>query len=351
VRMQAIYLLLLLLPLIIQKITGRSVHRPKIPSLPHIETRWLGQSSPYYTLSDSHLEQYPLFGTFNKKYFYDHLLPNDTISYRYNPKKSVRGTEIKQLIETLIKEIKQKKKSFTHFDVIRRSNFNRKKCSGLLIAKCKHHPFVVKMFMETPESFIMYNAKGFEPTFLFYMAGGINRHLLGFTRIKNLENINKLVASSKEWAHRITFPRKWFVLPNQPQWLEIKGDNIGKKKKQYIAIPATYCVVSDWIDGEKTPSIFNKDDRKMCMKLCNFLELSIDPHIDNFIIERSTKKIAIIDTEHFYTVVGIKKKKKFRGYFSWLTYLAGQCTHAMYFRNKADRKQIQLVQSKTRLRY
>lgn len=330
---------------------GRSIHRPKSASLPRIETRWLGQSSPHYTLRNSHLEEYPLFGTFNKKFFYNHLLPNNAISYRYNPKKSVSGTKLKRIIAKLIKEIKQKKKNLTDFTMIKRSNFNVKKCSGLFIVKFKHYPFVVKVFMETPESFVMHNAKGFEPTFFFYMAGGINRHLLGFTRIKNLENIKKLIENSKKWANKITLPRKWFVLPHQSRWIKIKGENIGRKKKQSTTIPATYCVLSDWIDSERAPSIFNKDDRRTSMELCNFLELAIDPHIDNFIIERSTHKIAIVDTEHFNTVVGIKKKKKFRSYFSWFTYLAGKCLHSMYFRNKAVRKQDQLVQSETKLRY
>ena len=87
------------------------------------------------------------------------------------------------------------------------------------------------------------------------------------------------------------------------------------------------------------------------MKLCNHLGLAIDPHINNFMIEKNTGKIAIVDTEHFLTLVGIKKRVKFRGYFSWGIYLAGKCAKALFLRDKATRKQAQLVQSNFELTY
>ena len=87
------------------------------------------------------------------------------------------------------------------------------------------------------------------------------------------------------------------------------------------------------------------------MRLCNYLDLVIDPHIDNFLIERNTGKIAIVDTEHFLSVVGMKKKKKFTGYFSWGLHLAMKCAKEMFFKNKLERRLAQLQESETELRY
>ncbi len=330
---------------------GRSVHRPKDDSLARIDVRWRGQSKPVYTLRDSHLEKYPIFGTFNETFFNKHQLPDSFLAYRYAPTKKVRGKTLKNYINSLIKEISQKKKKFTDFTVLRSRDFNRRKCSGLIILKCKHHPFVVKIFMENPKTFIMHGSKGIIPAFFFYMSGGVNRHLLGFTRIKNLQLMQVKVQKNKKWKNQVVFPRKWFYLPEKSRWLEITGTNIGTKK-QKIAIPATYCLVSDWIDSERTATVFNRSDRKRCMSLCNCLELGIDPHIDNFLIERKTKKIAIVDTEHFPTVVGIKKKREFRGYFSWISRLGIDCAKSLFFRNKEKRKNVQKMElTETQLLY
>lgn len=343
----------LLASLIIKEapILGRSVHRPKEKNIPKIETHWLGQTSPSYVLHSSHLEEYPIFKTFNKVFFQENMLPNRNISYRYAPQKSVPGKKIKRLVESLINEIQKKKKRFSDFEVLCKKDFNHSKRSGLIILKCKHHPFVVKLSIENPKTFVQYRSKGFIPTFCFFMAGGVNRHLVGFTRIKNLHIMQKLIADSSEWANRITFPRKWFFLPKQARWIEIVGTNIGTKKTQKIAVPGTYCIISDWIDAQRKTSVFNRNDRKTCMKLCNHLGLAIDPHINNFMIESGTGKIAIVDTEHFLTLVGIKEKMKFRGYFSWGLYLAGKCAKAMFLRDKATRKRAQLAKSDFELVY
>lgn len=327
------------------------MHRPKNVSIPYIKTKWVGQKEPSYTLKNSHLEEYPVFKTFNEKFFNLHLLPSKKITYRYNSKKTVLGEELKKIVNKLIDEILDGKKKYADFIVLRERDFNQKKKSGLIILKCKHHPFVVKIFMENPRSFVQHKSKGFVPFFFFYMAGGINRHLLGFTRIKNLENMQKLLNQSQRWSKIVTMPRKWFFLPKKNRWIEISGKNIGKKKEQKIKVPGTYCVVSDWVDAERRSSVFKRDDRRTCMELCNYLELAIDPHIDNFLIERKTKKIAIVDTEHFLSVVGMKKKRKFTGYFSWGIYLAKSCAKAMFFRSKADRKFAQTSKSETELKY
>ena len=312
--------------------TPTSPHRTsKKSSLHTIETRWLGTSSPTFALRHSCLQEYPIFGTFNKKYFQNNIIPNRSISYRYTPENQVEGSELKNLIEGLIEEIRQKKKKFSEFKVLRESDFNRKNDSGLIILKCKKYPFVVKVFMETPCTFVRYKSKGIIPKLFFYMSGGVNRHLLGFTRIKNLENIRKKIAASSIWSNKVTFPRKWFYLPSKTKWIEITGYNIEKKNNQRIVIPGTYCIVADWIDATRITSVFSKKDRKQTIELCSYLDLAIDPHIDNFMIERSSGKFAIVDTEHFLTVAGMKKKKKFSSHFSWLADLAVSCIKAILF--------------------
>ena len=332
-------------------VRGRSVLRPKNKSIPTIKTRWFQTEDSPYILRNSHLEEYAIFRTFNEEYFFQNILPTENISYRYKPEKFVDGATLRKMVDDVLKEIELKKKEYRDFIVLRKLNFNRRKKSGLLILKCKHHPFVVKIFIETPKSFMMHNSKGFVPIFLFYMAGGINRHLLGFTRIKNLENLQKRLGESPRWSQLVTMPRKWFLLPQKNKWIEIEGTNIGGKKKQTTKIPGTYCVISDFVDAERRTSVFNSKDRKICMELCNYLELAIDPHIDNFMIERNTKKIAIVDTEHFLTVVGMKEKKQFTSYFLWGVDLAKSCGTAMFFRTKKARKLVQLKKSETELTY
>ena len=68
-------------------------------------------------------------------------------------------------------------------------------------------------------------------------------------------------------------------------------------------------------------------------------------------IEKGTGKIAIVDTEHFLSLVGIKEKMKFKWYFSWGLYLAGKCAKALFLRDKASRKRAQLMSSNTELTY
>ncbi|GAG91473.1 unnamed protein product, partial [marine sediment metagenome] len=235
-------------------------------------------------------------------------------------------------------EINQKKKVFRDFIVLRRRNFNKRKKWGLLILKFKDHPLVLKVFMENPKGFVSPYSKGFEPIFFFNMGGGANRHLLGFTRVKNLQYIESIIKKDAYWSEKITTPRKWFWLPKNPKYIELVGRNISGKKLIIKAIPGTYCIIADAITpAGKKFSIFNKAEREQCMTLCNFLDISIDPHIDNYMIEKGTDKIAIVDTEHFPTLVGFKKKYKFTGYWDWYWNLSKKCMGDLLLRSKRDR--------------
>ena len=316
-------------------IFARSIHRPQDLQMPSIMTRWKDDIAHSHYLQSPFLDGYPFFEIFDKKYFDNHLLPKGPISFRYDGTQSINSTDLSALIETLIKEVNEKKSSYTHFTILRDSNFNRRRQSGLLIVKCKEYPFVVKLFMETPDMFVKPYRKGFYPMFFYFMGGGVNRHLSGFTRIKNAEDFKDLINKNPYWQSRIDLPRKWFWLPNNTRWITIAGANIGKYKQISIDIPGTYCIVADAIDIERIMTLTNEDDRVESMALCNTVKFMIDPHIDNFIIERTTKKVVIIDTEHFPTIVGLKKDiGEYTSQAAWYIDLSCKAAHDIFFRDK-----------------
>lgn len=315
----------------------RSVHRPIDYSLPCIKVRWEGESE-YEQLRNAHLEYNAIFCTYDPIYFHTHLLPMGALSFREQPHKKIDTQTLSRLIEELVAEVKKHKRSYKHFTIIQNKNFNRRKACGLLVVKFKKFPFVVKLFMETPYSFIHPDCKGFEPIFFFYMGGGINRHLLGFTRIKNLEHINKRLAQNPKWADIIKTPRKWFWLPQDPMWISIEGTNMGGQDHVHTTIPGAYAIVADAISTHQTFSINNAKHRKKALKLCNYLDLYVDPHIDNFMIEDNSGKIAIVDTEHFPSLVGFKEKQFIASYFDWYMKLMYKCAENALFWSKSAAK-------------
>ena len=324
---------------------GRSVHRPKDPRTPEICVRHLGQTQKYF-LASFHLEKYPLFETFDKEFLLEQTLPARPIPFRHG-NGSVRSTVLEEKIEGLLQEVRKHKKHYTDFKVLVDHNFNHKQQCGLLIVKFKDYPFVLKLFMETPQTFVEPFQKGFEPTFFFYMGGGVNRHLSGFTRIKNLHVINERLAQSAYWSERVVTPRKWFWMPKKPEWLEISGKNIGPEKTIITHIPAVYGIIADAIDCGEKFSIHNKEHTQLSLNLCNYLDLWIDPHIPNFMFEKNTGKIAVVDTEHFPTVVGLKETPQFQSYTDWYMYLINKCGQNMIFCTKQDLLALQETPSKT----
>lgn len=320
---------------------GRSPLRKQDPLCPVITTQWQ-TGGPLYRLRDSHLEVTPLFHLYDKQHQLEHLLPAENIPFRHNKNKSVSGAELSKLIEYLLEEIRHKKTKYRDFVVLKNRDFNTKKQAGALIVKSKKYPFVVKLFMETPRSFIRPYNKGFEPACQFVIGGGATRHFIGFTRIKNVRVIRKRIKHNKHWSKRVDIPRKWFWLPKNEQLITMTGYNIGGHKEITIDFPAVYAVVADEIEIERSFSIFKKEDRQTAIDLSNFLLCRIDPHIDNFIIEKETGKIVIIDTEHFPSLVGFKKRPRITHYTSWYLHLATKYLKNRFFRTKRDRHNLQL---------
>ena len=315
---------------------SRSIYRPVDRLMPEITTHWVGDDKEYH-LRNYYLEEYSLFKLFDKDFFEKHLLPKTSITYRYSPNDSVGHEKLTYLIEQLLQEIESGKKKFTHFTILQSKDYNFKKKNGLLILKFNDYPFVVKLFIENPKSFVDPFNKGMEPIFCFFMAGGINRHLLGFTRLKNKEIIERRLALSP-WNQDVDMPRKWHWIPANSRWIEIHGKNFGSDQKQSISFPGTYCIIADAIEAERMTSLFNEQDTKKALAVCNYLDLWIDPHMKNFMIEKGSKKFIIVDTEHFPSFTGLREKVTFTSYGEWYLYLAQKCLQDAFFRTKSQRR-------------
>ncbi len=337
-------LLIIILLFASSNLLSRSVFRLRSPLEPSITARWQGDNLGH-TLVHSHLQEGPYFNLFDQNYFFSHLLPSGSISFRNNPDKTVTGKQLSLLVEELLQEVEQKKTHYRHFTILKRRDFNTHDQTGLIIAKFNDYPFVLKIFIETPKSFVEPLSKGFETTGLFLLGGGITRHLSGFTRIKNLERLQKKVQTDPYWSKIVEFPRKWYWLPQNPRWMEITGKNMGPEKERTTTIPAIYGLICDYIQVERMYSLLNHEDRKIAMQLSNFLEQQIDPHINNYAVEKETKKIVPIDTEHFPTMVGYDVPPPCNNYVQWYCQLGFKMIMDTMTRSKAHRRMIQARQN------
>ncbi len=340
-KIKFIIQILVVLSLInLEIISTRSIFRPDDPLTPEITTQWKDGGKKYY-LRHTRLSYVPLFKKFDRDFFDSHMLPDGKINFRSDPDKSVNGSELKELFEELLKEIYQQKTEYTNFTVLKRRDFNMSNQSGVIILKCKKYPFVVKIFIETPESFVRPFSKGFEPSVFFIMGGGINRYLSGFTRIKNLEVIKKQIEEDPVWSKKIDVPRKWYWAPKNNKWFTLTGKNIGQQKTTSIELPSVYAIVSDAITVDKGFSIFNKQNRKDVIALSKFLGNRIDPHIDNYLREKDTGLLVIVDSEHFPTMVGLKKPLTCDSYAGWYSKLVVKCSKDMFAQDKRARRAAQ----------
>ena len=162
----------------------------------------------------------------------------------------------------------------------------------------------------------------------------------GFTRLKNREIIISRLAQSP-WADQIDIPRKWNWFPKNGKWIEIEGKNIGSQKMQKTQFPGTYCIIADAIEKERDLSLFDPEDKKQALNICNYLNLWIDPHMKNFMVEKKSNKLVIVDTEHFPSFVGLHEKTNFESYSNWYLHLAGKCWRNAFMQTKRERRNPQ----------
>jgi len=272
-------------------------------------------------LTSNYLQEWPLFKLYDKHFLQQRRLPEDRVAVRTDATKFIECVVLHNQLEELAFQIQQGTMDFKHFTVLRDRTFNKKLIAGSLTLKANDYPFVVKLFIESPYSFVHPFKKGWESLGTF-LVGGTSRYLTGFTRIKNLAHINQQIAASSEWASMVTTPRKWYWTPAHGRMLELTGVNFGAEK-QTITMPSVYCVIADAIEPEGNNSFSCwhdiwrstahdraaiKKQAAMTIKLCNYLDFCIDANVDNFIIEKDTKKLFIIDTEHFPTLAGLTIK-------------------------------------------
>lgn len=321
-------------------LNGRSALRPRDPYVPFITVSMEGSKKTYF-LQDSHLEVSTIFYTFDETSLRNRVLPSGPISFRYEPEKFITGSHLSMLIEGLLKEIKAGKKIYKHFTVLKNEGFNTRKQAGLLVVKTKNYPFVVKLFMETPRAFVRPYNKGFITSCHFIVGGGATRHILGFTRLPNRDSVICMLESSPEWKDRVDLPRKWSWFPKHEEWLVVTGYNIGGHDKIIVKLPAVYAIVADAIEAERTFSMRKGEDTKTALRLSNFLHFRIDAHLNNFMIDKHTKKIVIIDTEHFPTMVGLKERPQIHSYMGFYWSLFKRGVKASLFRSKKERRDMQ----------
>lgn len=323
----------------------RSSLRKSYNTLPRITTEWQKnkhtKKNKVYELKESHLELYPLFETFDPLHFKKASLPTKgTINYR-NSTCGVPAQDLNALLEKLITDIRDNKKALPDFDILKDRDFNWKKQAGLIVVKPKKYPFVFKVFMETPRSFLKPHNKGFEPHCFFVIGGGSTRHLVGFTRIKNAQSIKERLLKSDYWGKRVDVPRKWFWTPEDNNSIILTGYNIGNHAKITTVLPATYVIIADAIEKKREFNVFSYHDRRYAIDLSNYLLCRIDPHITNFMVEKSTGKVVIIDTEHFPTLVGFKERPRITSYTSWYLRLLTKYMQNRFLRTKKERLALQ----------
>ncbi len=319
------------------------------PNIPVIYTKWqwnFPEEKMYfpsvdnenYKFSNGTITEFPLFKTFDMEDVKNNYLPEENIPYRNDKKSFIQGKKFEKMLKNFFKEILQKKDTYSDFTILKDDDWNRKKQAGLLVVRCKKHPFVIKLFMETPKSFMHPFNKGIIPLFQFGIGGGATRHLVGFTRIKNSNTIMKLLLESPEWKDYAEVPRKWYWLPQYP-WIHITTKNLGEPNEiKTITIPGAYMIIADFIDTGRTFKLSSKTDRTKILNLCNYLQCRVDPHINNFLVEKGTNKLVLIDTEHFPTLTGLQKPIDLRSYTQFYLHLSGKYAHETVFCLKNHRQ-------------
>lgn len=315
------YLKLLLVLVFILSSCRRSVHRPQNKKFPEIVTYWQDNPAETFHLKNSHLEP-ALFSVYNKDYLDTQKLP-PVITARHQPDITYQTDPLIKDLEEVVSQLqktKKKIKKLDNFTILKQTDYNYLKHTGLMVLRHKKYPFVVKLFMETPENFVKPFSRGIEECAFFVMGGGMNRYLAGFTRIPNRNEIQKKIDSNRYWQILIDTPRKWFWEPHENRRITITGKNIGTQE-QSMVLPSIYAIVCDAIESDHGFSILRQDDRHVALSITEFLGIRIDPHINNFMVEKETQKIIIIDTEHFPTLIGIKDDFTINDFFTYYSRL------------------------------
>ncbi len=334
---------------------ARSIHRAANPTIPYIcvtasnqdyAQKWIKSQkkshtpAKSYTYQSKYLRLKTLKKPFENSNFKKHMLPSGTIKYRKTDE-TIDSSTLQQYNESVLQEILQGKKDFTYFTILKDSDFNYNNLSGLIILKYKQIPFVLKLFIEHPHTFVEPFNKGFHANGLFVLNGNL-RHLSGFTRIHNLECARKALHKDPQYRYYLDFPRKWYWIPESQPYLTINWHDEHNKHHETINLPGIYGIICDFIEPDK--KIQQQEIhtlRQISIDIGSYLHNILDSNVDNFVPEKNSNKIVIIDTEHFPTMVGIDKGMNANGYIQWYLELAGKYVKTAYLRTKQKRIQDQ----------
>jgi hypothetical protein len=328
-----------------QRIVSRSIYRPIDTHTPYIEVRtsnpeftkrWIkAHPKKSYILRSDYLQLTPIFSTYDPDVFDMFLLPNKAfISFRQDANIHVSSQKLSKLAEGVLEEIRLNKQELTNFIILKKRDFNFKTKSGLLVLKYKKYPFVLKLLIEHPHTFVEPFSKSYESGCMFVIGGNL-RHLSGFTRIPNLHYTRDLLYQDKIYRDLLDFPRKWFWKPKENAYLEVEWNHIRNKQNFKTSIPCIYGVISDFIIPH--PEQPTKALKRISIELSNHLNFLLDPHEGNAMRELGRKKIVIIDTEHFPTMLDLKSKMYAKNYVNWLMQLAFKYIKTKFTRNKEER--------------
>lgn len=324
-------------------VIARSIFRPINESIPSITVTTTNQDftqnfckkilQPSYTLKSKFLRLKPLIKSFQKDLLERFTLPT-TIKSR-TTKQTYITSRLKEQAQACLQEIAQGKKIFTHFVVLKDRDFNYKNRAGLLVLKYKDFPFVLKLSIEHPHTVTNPFKKSFEASGIF-MIGGAFRHITGFTRIHNRNEAQKAIQNDPSYKKFIDFPNKWFWVPCNTPDLVISWKNYLTQDTVSIVLPSVYGVIADFIEFDPIKNTDIGLRRSISIDVANYLHYTIDPHTDNFVFEKNTGKVVIIDTEHFPTVAGLEHTLDATSYLSWYLSLVQKCVKRIFCRNKKD---------------
>jgi len=325
---------------------GRGIHRLADPNLAQIITKWEDSNTTYSTKAYD-FESSTLFKLFDYEYLKQHTLPDGPISFKYTPTKSVDGTVLKKKITALIDHLNKRRslKNIPDFKVLKKNNYNTRNRTGALILAFKDLPFVVKVFSETPYTFVRPRFRDLEQRCLFKLSGGVSRYLTGFTRIKNLDFIREHIQNNPTWNTTVDTPRKWFWIPPQARWFELKGINVNGIPEQTISYPSTYVTIADKIEIERTFTLNDAEDRHLVMGFTTGIGEYPDPNISNYVIDKKGH-IMFLDSEHFPSNLGMREPFDYKTHGTWYNHLIKKFFKDVYFRTKAERLTIRHGQHK-----
>jgi hypothetical protein len=110
-------------------------------------------------------------------------------------------------------------------------------------------------------------------------------------------------------------------------------------------LPSIYWIICDLINADKSQNLLKEEGPTFSLDLSNSLNNGLDPNDGNILVEEITGKRVIIDTEHFPSMVGLKRSVKFTSYTHWYYTLSCMALDAQLFRYKSFRRNIQKMPS------